>query len=148
MLDTDHRAPWNSAVNDILTSQPVWAYCFSYGSNPLHTNVVLITGPGTAFDGEHTYSLKDIDHDQILAIELADTGVPWAAPGDISIEDVSPKILQGLDGDGVHVLFADAEVAFVPCDASFEDLKKFFTVQGAKANDREKFIGTLFEMRH
>ena len=98
----------------------------------LDTNVVLITGPGTAFDGEREYSLHEIDPDQILAIELADSGIPWAAPGDISIEDVSPSILQGLDGDGVHVLFADAEVGFIPVDTPFEDLKKFFTVEGAK----------------
>ena len=77
---------------------------------------------------------------------MADFGVHWAAPGDISIEELSPHTLQGTDGEGMHVLFADARVAYVPADASFDVVRNFLTVQGAKRNDREDFVGTIFEM--
>ena len=34
----------------------------------------------------------------------------------------------------------------MPVDAPFEKLKKFFTVEGARENDREEFVGNVFEM--
>ena len=55
MRDIDYEASWDDPVNDWLTSQRLFAYCLSFTqADPmsLHTNVVLITGPGTAFDGE------------------------------------------------------------------------------------------------
>ncbi|MCH7728410.1 MAG: hypothetical protein IH991_18320 [Planctomycetes bacterium] len=65
----------------------------------------------------------------------------WAAPGDLPISEVTASILEGFDGDGVHVLFADGSVWFVPKDTDFEDLKKFFTIEGAKKFDREQVLG-------
>jgi hypothetical protein len=38
------------------------------------------------------------------------------------------------------VLFADGEVWFLSDKVPFEDLKKFFTVAGAKAHDREALL--------
>jgi hypothetical protein len=137
--------PWDSPDHRGLTGEPFHVYCSrtESPSSPerLHTNVVAITGPGTAFDGDRECRLTDIDSDTVLAIEIAESGVHWAAPGDLSIDEVDASILEGLDGHGVLVLFADGEVWFVPADVPLEDLAKFFTIEGAKEHDREQVLG-------
>ncbi len=138
---------WDDTENEWLTGEPLYCYCLQDlhdappSSDRLHTNVVAITGPGTAFDGDRECRLEDIDSDTILAIEIAESGTPWAAPGDLSIDEVDASILEGLDGLGVLVLFADGEVWFVRSNTRFEDLKKFFTIEGAKKHDREQVLG-------
>jgi hypothetical protein len=134
---------WDDPENGWLTGQPEYCFCLEDSppsSQRLHTNVVAITGPGTAFDGDRECRLEEIDSDTVLAIEIAESGTHWAAPGDLSVDEVDASILEGLAGYGVLVLFADGEVWFVPSDASFEDLKKFFTIEGAKRYDREEVL--------
>lgn len=138
---------WDDPENEWLTGEPMYGYCLQdlHDSLPspdrLHTNVVAITGPGTAFDGERECRLGDVDSDTVLAIEIAESGTHWAAPGDLSIDEVDASILDGLDGYGVLVLFADLEVWLVPPDVPLGDLKKFFTIEGAKRYDREHVLG-------
>jgi prepilin-type processing-associated H-X9-DG protein len=107
-----------------------------------HTNIVAITGPGTAFDEDRECTLDDIDVDTIVAIELQDSGIDWAAPGDLPISEITASVLSGLDGHGVNVLFADGTVWYIPHEVRFEDLKKFFTIEGARQFDRERTLKT------
>jgi hypothetical protein len=140
-FDSDLR--WDDPAQQGLTNEPDGVYCFRTdrpSPERLHTNVVAITGPGTAFDGDRECRLEEIDSDTVLAIEVAESGTHWAAPGDLSVDEADASILEGLDGHGVLVLFADGEVWFVPSDASFEDLKKFFTIDGAQQHDREQVL--------
>ena len=140
----DPTERWDDPRHRGLTSEPFHVYCFRTdrpSPDRLHTNVVAITGPGTAFDGNRECRLKDIDSDTILAIEIAESGTHWAAPGDLPIDQVDASILQGLDGHGVLVLFADGQVWLVPPDVPLEDLEKFFTIEGAKKYNREQILG-------
>jgi hypothetical protein len=134
---------WDDPENEWLMGKAVYCYRLTEPPSPqnLHTNVVAITGPGTAFDGDRECRLEDIDSDTILAIEIAESGTHWAAPGDLAIDQVDASILEGLDGHGVLVLFADCEVWFVPADVPLEDLANFFTIEGAKEHDRDQVLG-------
>ena len=136
MRDYDHAARWDDQRNEWLTSKPFDIYCFRRNRpvpECLHTNVVAITGPGTVFDGDRECTLADIDsEDTILAIEIAESGIHWAAPGDLAIDEITPTILEGLDGYGVQVLFANEAVRFVSAEVPLEDFKKLLTIEGAK----------------
>jgi hypothetical protein len=104
-------------------------------------------GPGTAFEDERVLGFKDLDGDTVIAIEVARTDTHWMEPGDLPVDDVPPSIVQGLEGDGVHVLFADGQVWFLSPDVPLADLRKFFTVDGAKRYDREQLLGPYAAMR-
>jgi hypothetical protein len=62
-------------------------------------------------------------------------------PGDLPIDKISASITQGLDGGGLCVLFADGSVSFVRADVPLDDLRKFFTIEGAKQHRREEILG-------
>lgn len=143
MRGVDYDARWDDPVNDWLASQPYPIFCWQpERESParLHTNVVAITGPGTAFDPDCVRRLDEMDADTVLAIEIADSGKHWMEPGDLHVDKVPESIMKGLDGEGVHVLFADGSVQFVSADVPLADLKKFFTIEGAKQYDREELL--------
>lgn len=117
---------------------------------PTETSAFAICGPGTAFgdgDTELPRSLEDIDEDTILVVEVRNSGIHWMEPGDFDIRTM-PRAINDPDGRGIssahdsgfHVVFADATVWYLRNDTPFEELAKFFTVDGAKANDRDTVL--------
>jgi len=150
MLDIDYEDRWNAPANRVLADGPNYVFCWSPEApypDCLNTNVMAIIGPDTAFDIQHPRRLEDMDSDTILLIEVADSGTHWMEPGDLSLNAVPPSIVQGLDGDGVHVLFADGSVWFLRSDVPFADLQKFFTIQGSKHYDRETVLAPFAPRR-
>ena len=99
-----------------------------------------MSGPGTAFDQDRICRLEDIDAATILVIEVAESNTHWMAPGDLDVDAIQPAIVKGLEGDGVHVLFADGSVWFLGEDVPLSDLQKFFTIEGAKQHDRDDVL--------
>jgi hypothetical protein len=147
-IDLDER--WDSPVNRWFSSLGWPTYCWASGKGPANrcqTNVVAITGPGTAFEDDRILRFKDLGDNTIVVIELARTDAHWMEPGDLSVDDVPPSIVQGVEGDGVHVLFADGQVWFLRRDVPLDDLRKFFTINGAKRYDREQLLGAYADGR-
>jgi len=141
MLGIDYGSPWDDPVNRPLTARQFLAFCHSKDDGSLEslqTNVVAIVGPGTAFEEGR---LEDVDSDTILVIKVAGFDAHWAEPGDLRIDQVPQSITAGPDGDGLCVLFADGSVWFLGAAVPFEDLKRFFTIEGAKQHDREQLLG-------
>jgi hypothetical protein len=108
--------------------------------DPHTTNFSFVTGPGTPFDGGW-WSLDDLDPDTILVVEVVDFGYHWMEPGDLKLDELSSLLTVGLDGKGLHVGFADEQVWFLDSSVPLEDLKPFFTVDGARQYDREEKLG-------
>lgn len=147
MLETRTDKRWDDPANRWFSCQPYPVYCWSSESNTAgstNTNVMAISGHGTAFDGDGPMRLDDIDSDTILVIEIADSGVHWMEPGDLAIDQVPETITRGVEGLGVHVLFADGSVKMLSPDVPLEDLKTFFTIQGAKQHDADRLLGPYF----
>ena len=144
MLDIDYGKAWDHPDNQRRTAHPHYCFCFfPEGNSPerMHTNVVAVTGPGTAFDGDRPCRLGEIDPDTILAIEVVGSDTHWAEPGALEIDEIPESIMAGIDGFGVLVLFADGTVRFLDRDVPLEDLEKFLTIEGAKKHDREEVFG-------
>jgi len=143
MMGIETADRWDDPANRWWITGPHPVYCF-FPEKPfpqrVRTNVVAVTGPGTAFDEEFTFSLGDLDDDTILVIDVADSDVHWMEPGDLDVRDLEQSVVQGVDGDGIHVLFADGEVWFLSSQTPLKDLKPFFTVDGARQFDRQDVL--------
>jgi hypothetical protein len=153
MMDVDYDARWDDDSNEFnrhFINSEMFVYCCPWAkksSGKLNTNIVAITGPGTAFNDDRDVRLEDLPPDLALLIEIADSGTHWMAPGDLDIRNVPASITQGILGGGVHVFFADGSVWFFRPDTPLEELKKFFTIEGATQYDREKVLGPYSRKR-
>jgi hypothetical protein len=99
--------PWDSPHNAWASRQAVNVFvCPNHGTaDPLAvTSYVLITGPGTFFDGDHSTgdfkSRRQNNPECFLLVETTSIKRNWAAPGDISIEDLS-LIINDPHGDSI-----------------------------------------------
>lgn len=134
----DLHAPWTSdsqRVRDV----PVSYYCTSRklsrqkSCEPLVSSVI---GRGTPFQDQGSMVLKDVPCDTILIIEAQKFCKHWMAPGDLRWQELDASFLQGTDGDGVLVGFADGEIWMLSPEVPLEALKKFFIAQDPPRRDR------------
>jgi hypothetical protein len=140
MREIEYDQRWDAPANQWISTIPWLLFCWLPDENGLHTNVVAITGRGTAFEEGRVVRLEDIAPDTILAIEIAKSDICWAEPGDLDIEHIPESITGGMDGGGVHVAFADGAVWFLRADVPIGELRKFFTIEGAKGYRREQLL--------
>lgn len=149
---------WDSPANRRFAEIP-GRYCYDglargvgspvAASDSTDTNLLAITGPDTAFgsNGEAPRSLADIDADTILAVEVVNSGIHWMEPGDFDLRTM-PQTINARDGRGIssrhpggfHVLFADQQTWFLSNRVPFAEVRKFFTVEGAKKYDRRQVL--------
>lgn len=118
---------WDSPVNAVLWDKPPRVFrCASHGHHGEHrgehtTNYVLITGKGSAFDGEHVSTLEDFadgTKTTLLVTEVNQESVPWTAPRDLDARDFAaafgdplPSYETNHSGDVIVVGFADGHAA-------------------------------------
>jgi prepilin-type processing-associated H-X9-DG protein len=156
----DKAQPWDHPSNqELVDFSSFYAYDVDERRGNASfppTNVLAITGPGTAFgDGsERPRAIKDIPPSCILAVETRESGIPWPAPGDFDVRTM-PKTINAPDGKGIssrnaggfHVLFADGHVWFLSNSVPFETLSKLFTVTDAKKHHRAELLGPFIMRR-
>lgn len=98
----DHTEPWNSKRNlAILDCMPEFYACPSAEFNNKtvtgHSNYVAIVGPSTVFPNNDWVSIGDIQDELQNTLLITETtpGVPWTAPSDLDIGDISVKTKAG-----------------------------------------------------
>lgn len=149
----DPSQPWDHPLNKKLA---VFSSFYSYEASrradnqPFpETNLLAITGPGTAF-GDGTappMALKNVPPNTILVVETRASGIPWPAPGDFDIRTM-PQTINAPDGKGIsgrsaggfHLIFADGKLWFLSDKTPFETLSKFFTTTEAGKHDRDELL--------
>lgn len=102
-----------------------------------------ITGPGTAFDALNTSSATHLPDDLVLIVRVENSDTHWMEPGDLNVEqlDVSETTQSLLCGEnGYAVLFADGAPWVLSNDLPISELRKFFTIEGAKQYDRDRIL--------
>ncbi|MHC4398975.1 MAG: hypothetical protein ACYTG0_04775 [Planctomycetota bacterium] len=139
----DRRVPWGDPAN----AEAVQLGNVIFRASPdedagggRFRQIVAVTGPGTAFDGEQPQRLSALPSDLILLVERPDTMSHWAAPGDLDVADLPEDITAGRHGKGVHVAFADSAVWFIRCDVPVNVLSKFLTIDGARECSRDELL--------
>jgi prepilin-type processing-associated H-X9-DG protein len=134
--------PWNSPANSGVAKAELHSYeCPSdpAASGAPFTDYLAVVGPNTAWPGAKSRKLSEIKSpkDTILLIEVANSGINWAEPRDLTIADVArginPKNVLGPSShhqDGINVLFADGHVEFLPADTDPEELAAMCDING------------------
>ncbi len=133
--------PWDGPNNKkLLTSRPLVYSCPSdpsaLGPGATETTYVAVIGKDAAWSGEKPRMLKDIaggSSSTIMIVEVADSGVPWTKPEDVSLDalvaananssPLIPSSHHGVQSDfffiyehcsGANVAFADGRVEYLP----------------------------------
>lgn len=160
-MHLDWHEPWNSPAHERWRTVPQPYAYDGWGQGvfderdsatvPTITRAFAITGPGTAFgdgDAEKPRSLAEIDPDTIIVVEVANSGLHWMAPGDFDVRDMPQTIndpaglgISSRHKDGFHVVFSDGTVWYLSSRVPFTLLAKFFTIEGARSNDRQSVLG-------
>jgi hypothetical protein len=138
----DLKQPWNSPKNKFLMGIDFeMMHCPSDTAREKgETGYVAIIGPGTIWERGKKISLTDIKDgpaNTILFVEMAHSGILWAEPRDIDLENLPPGIttanlLTSLSNHpgGFLVVCADASVHFVPNTVPWSTFMALLTING------------------
>lgn len=130
--------PWNAGDNMAVseTALPIFASPRFGDSRKTLTNYVVITGPGTMFEGAkgvYLHSIRDGASNTIMAIEVKNSDIHWAEPRDVTIDDLALE-QEGAPADHplvvpyrANILFADGSVRMLEEYMTLAKLKKLCT---------------------
>ncbi len=126
----DFSKPWNDPANSRFLSMHYNAYTCPRNTQLAKTSYVAVVGPNTAWPGSVGRKLSAIRNPRktILLIELADSGIPWSEPRDLTVEDLaaaddpSAKPLVLSHHHHANALFADGHVDALPNGIDFKQL--------------------------
>jgi hypothetical protein len=144
----DFAQPWDSPTNrSVLETMPNGKFFTSrFCTRPKYFNsetcYMAVIGPGTAWrsDGPVARSeLPDNGSHTVMLVEVANSGVHWAAPRDLTVDEA----LEGLKtGEGLristelknktNVLTADGQIHYLPTRMPFSLWKKLLDGEMAK----------------
>ncbi len=131
------KEPWDGPANRLLASTvlPIYRCPSDPGSNPTETNYVMIVGKGTiGGTPNEIVGLKDIadgTSNTILVVEVTGTGINWAEPRDLSLDEISYQLNDG-SGKGISsnhpggamVVMADGSTRFLSNGLDPETLRR------------------------
>jgi hypothetical protein len=131
---------WDSAHNKALLDVMPDVYRITEAGDPTQTQVVFLTGPQTAFDGEingRFEQITDGTSNTILALIVpTEKAVPWTQPIDAVFDPDDPlAVVRPISPDGIRVLFADGRVVTMPPDMDPSDFKALVTPAGGEVVD-------------
>lgn len=145
-LDERWDSGWNRRVLETVPSHTLFQ-CPSRShaekqETGNRTDYVMVVGAGTVSDGLTSVRLEQITdgpENTIMLVETAGTHLHWAAPGDMSLNDlpfgVNHSSRQGIGSyhpGGAHVLFCDGKVGFLSESLNPEIIRGMCTIAGGE----------------
>ncbi|MBN2579807.1 MAG: DUF1559 domain-containing protein [Pirellulales bacterium] len=135
-----HDEPWNSTHNAKICGPvpiPTFQCPDAYrGTNDCTTNYLAVIGPGTAWRKEGPVKSSDLPDDNsrtVMVVETVNSGVHWAEPYDLTVEEALARLKSDLKGEPltmdknnpeprissnhsgkINVLFADGRILTFP----------------------------------
>ena len=123
---SDPSKPWNHPKNASLTGLSIRCYHAPLDdSAKTMASYLAVVGPGGAWTDVASFDQLINGGKTIIVIEAFNSGINWAEPRDISIENA----VATLHDHGGHVLFADGHVENLPADMDAGTLKGMLTVR-------------------
>jgi prepilin-type processing-associated H-X9-DG protein len=147
----DFSEPWDGPYNSRITRADLACYQCPCDPSavPRYTTYVAVIGPGTAWSvagGAKPSDFVDGLADTILLVEMQNSGIKWAEPRDLDLNNLPPGItkqnlLQSLSGHpgGFNAVFGDAHVEFIPSTIPWADFVALLSIAGGEKVDRSKW---------
>lgn len=139
----NNRRLENSLRNDI--GSPVFHCPSDPASGRERTNYLLITGPGTMFEADHTpkrREIRDGDYNTIMVVEVARSGIQWMEPRDLVFDEMDFKVngvpgksISSLHPMGALLIRADGSVHFLNNSTSERAIRALITIDGGDHAD-------------
>lgn len=148
----DFDEPWNGPNNSKLADQmPTSFHSPTEPDSTTFTNIVAITGPGTAFPESGTTCFADfIDgtNNTILLTEIANSRIPWLKPDDLDVRRYNFKIndptargISAVHWRRPYVVFGNSIKTYgVGDDMPAESLRALTTIAGGEPITKEQLI--------
>jgi prepilin-type processing-associated H-X9-DG protein len=145
----DFNEPWDGPHNKHLSEMTLGEFCCPKDAERAsrkrgETSYVVVVGDETAWPGPRGMPLseiggRDVLGKKILVVEVANSGINWTEPRDLSFADMDFHI-NGKPGRsvssghelGVNVMMADGSVRTLPLDLSPDELRAMLTVKGGE----------------
>ncbi len=137
--------PWDSPHNRSIAKQfDSSIYCCPAAvRNTNETGYVAVVGPQTAWPGEKPVKISEVrdgTSKTIFVVEIADSGIHWMEPRDLSfdqaLQGINPKVtgprISSHHNGGVMALWGDAHVSFLADDVPIETLRALLTRDGGE----------------
>jgi prepilin-type processing-associated H-X9-DG protein len=142
---------WNGRRNSKVTTFHNNAYqCPSDGAaGPYDTSYVAVIAPGSVWSVPGGAKLSDITdgpEDTVLLVEMKNSGIKWAEPRDLDLNNLPPGItkqnlLHSLSNHagGFNAVFTDGHVEFIPDNIPWADFQAMLTIAGGEKVDRSQW---------
>ena len=135
--------PWDSPANQLVNNTMIPVFrCPSSTAGPIETNYMVVTGPGTVFDGAKATTMSEITDgtsNTIMVVEVEGSGVNWAQPVDVDASRVSPPWTPpgpGKPGSrhpgGIQAALCDGSVRFLSNNTSPATVQALTTKAGGE----------------
>jgi prepilin-type processing-associated H-X9-DG protein len=134
--------PWNSPNNLAVTNQVVPVYNCPSDPTSTDTNYMVITGPGTMFDGAKACRIADISDgtsNTLMVVEVAGTGVNWAEPKDLDASKLAYPLNAGGPSSpashhpgGINAALCDGSVRFISDSVAPQTFNSLVTRAGGE----------------
>jgi prepilin-type processing-associated H-X9-DG protein len=108
------------------------------GSSPTDTSYVMITGPGTLYDGTEATGIRNVTDgtsNTLLLVEAAGCGINWAEPRDLDVEQIALRInnrdgqgIQSRHPGGTNTAFCDGSAHFLSESIDPGTLRRLITI--------------------
>ena len=135
----DLTVPWDHANNAPMRNvarTPLFFGCpSSHSQDSGTTNYIAVVDESTAWPPNRSFSLDSITDDPsetILLIESTDSFHSWAAPRDLTLQQLVSAGLSSHHSSHVHAFFADFRTRRVRADVAPNTLRALLTVSGGE----------------
>ena len=148
----DFSEPWNGPSNAKLANRmPEIFHSHTEPPSTANTNLVVVTGPGTAFPGAESTKFQDFvdgTENTILITETSNSQIPWLAPFDLSVDEMSFRVndwqTQGISSVAwrqPYITLADGITAYA-VDSKIRPaaLKALTTIAGREEITQEQLL--------
>ena len=118
--------PWNSPHNAKILNHKLPEFVCPRDTNKddLSTSYIAIIGPGTAWREDGPVKISDLPNGSkhtIMAIEVVNSGVHWAEPRDLTVDEALEGLITGkglhistAHNNRINILFADGAICPLP----------------------------------